>query len=115
MNNKKRVKNGLYFCLIGGIMCLAQCIIAAGLRFGYYGGWVFCPNFLIIGTLSLIGAILGLKGKKIGPILCIISGITGIISIIIMRAYILVWFPLYIFGAIFNLIGGIYAYLNFKR
>jgi len=111
----KRVNNSLYLCLIGGLMCLAQSLITVGLVFGYYYGWWFCPNILISSTLCQSGASLGLKESRIGPLLCIIAGFTGIISIMLIVHFILVYFPFYLFGALFSLFGGINAYLNFKR
>lgn len=86
----------------------------------------FIPNFLIVGTNSIIGAILGLKKIKVGSILCIIAGITAFISIITLGV---VWHGLrfyYIFLYVFYgmlfvlaasgiLIGAILAYIYFDR
>ncbi len=117
MKNKKLLDKrvDLYICLVGGLLYLSQIIIVSVLRIGLSEGWWFYPNILIVSTLSLTGAIIGLKDNKFSPLLCVIAGITGFISLLMMGSFIFYFFPLYIIGALFSFFGGIVAYFNLGR
>lgn len=117
---KNKETFGFQLSLIGGILCICEASTSWGVGFGFYGMWMFLPEFLIVGALAISGAILGKKGNKTGLVLCMIAGISGIISTVIIGGIICpyVWeFFLYAFspligglfvgGTLFIMIGGI--------
>jgi len=115
-------KRALVLCLIGSIISL---IIPIFLIMGLstYGIiWVsilLSPiNFphIIAGLLGMIGAIVGLLGKKAGIIICLVGGIISLFALFITgimggTAYII----LYIFPTLFILVGGILAFFYSRR